>query len=159
MKSAPSNLSNCRILWLKKNASSCNQKIRYLGMFGVDLWKAIVIFEMTTLKFVKLQYLTIKTKILGFKINNLLLGIFEQDCFIWLFKVQNFLKNYSHIWNQHCEFCQIAKFCRKPKRLRFVTKVALFGLMWVRILKIIVLYENQHPQISQIGKFYVNKIA
>ena len=81
--------------------------------------------------------------------------------------------SYCHIWNQHPQTCQIAKFCEKPKVLTFVKKIALFGYFWViilktialfgyfcvRILKTIVLYENKHLQSSQNGKLRENKIA
>ena len=52
----------------------------YLGIFGLKLKKTIVIFEISTLQFVKLQNFAKKQKCL----------ICDQKCFIWVVLDQNF---------------------------------------------------------------------
>ena len=56
-----------------------------------------------------------KTKIPKFGNPNALLGIFDQECLIWVFQVKNFQKNQFFISNQHPQICQTAKFCQKKK--------------------------------------------
>ena len=61
LKSAPSNWSKCKISWKNKNAYIWDQKcliwvfltkMSYFCVFGLVFQKAIVIFEISTLKFV-----------------------------------------------------------------------------------------------------------
>ena len=52
LKSAPSNLSNCKILLKKQKCINLGPKIPYLGIFGLKFRKTIVIFEISPLKFV-----------------------------------------------------------------------------------------------------------
>ena len=47
--------------------------------------KTILLFEISTLKFVSLQNFAKKTRLPKFGTKNTLLGIFEQECLIWVF--------------------------------------------------------------------------
>ena len=49
LKSAPSNLSNCKIL---QKCPNLGLKRSYLGTFWLEFGKTIVIFEISTLEFV-----------------------------------------------------------------------------------------------------------
>ena len=40
------------------------------------------------------------------------------------------LRNYSHIWNQDPQICQIARYREKIKMAKFGTKNAFFGVFW-----------------------------
>ena len=50
------------------------------------------------------------------------------------------LKNYYHILGENSGICEIAKFCEKTSFPKFVTKNALFGSFWARILKKLLSY-------------------
>ena len=79
----------------------------------------------------------------------------DQNCLIWFFFfLARISKNYCHIWNQHPQVCQIAKFREKTKLPKFVTKNALFGYFWGRILKNYYHIWNQHPEVCLLAKFY-----
>ena len=43
------------------------------------------------------------------------------------------LKNYCHIWNQHIQINEIAKFCEETKMPKFETKNVLFGYFWPKM--------------------------
>ena len=67
LRSAPSNLLNakfCKKAKMPKLGTKNAllgyfwQEMPYLGIFGLEFWKAIVIFEISTLKFVKYESLT-----------------------------------------------------------------------------------------------------
>ena len=78
------------------------------------------------------------------KIKNALFGYFQA----------RILKNCCHIWSQHPQIYQVAKFPGKTKMPKFGTKNALFRYFWARILNTIYCHiSNQHPQICQIAKF------
>ena len=79
MKSAPSNLSNCKISRKKQNCLNLGPKMFYLGIFGLKFQKTSVIFEISTLEFVKLRNLVKKWKFL----------IWNEKCFIWIFLAWN----------------------------------------------------------------------
>ena len=94
-----------------------------------------------------------ETKVPKFGTKNALLGIFDQECLIWVFLGNNYKGNCSHIWNQHPRFCLIVKFCEKTKIPKFGTKNVLFGYFWARILKNYCQIWNQHYQICQTVRF------
>ena len=102
---------------------------------GKNFKKTIVIFEMTTLKFVYLQNFTEKQKCqnLGPKVSDF--GIFSAG--VW--------KQYCHIWNQHPRICLIAKICGKTKMPKCGTQNASVGYFWARILKILLSYLKSAP--------------
>ena len=56
-----------------------------LGILGLEFEKNIVIFEISTLKFVKLQNFAKKQKRLNLRPKMPYLGIFSQEYFIWVF--------------------------------------------------------------------------
>ena len=74
----------------------------------------------------------------------------NKKCIVWFWSLS--LKNYCHIWNQHPQICQFAKFRDKTMMSRFGTKNALFGYFWARIFKKMLSYLKQHPRICLIGK-------
>ena len=167
------NLEPNRPYWvfLTKNA--------LFGYFWVRiLKKTIVIFEISSLKFVYLQNFTEKKKCLNLGPKIPKLRIFELDfensvvifeiCTPEFFELQNFAEkrkylnlwpkmpyfcvfglNFCDIWNRHPQTCLIAKFFEKTKLLKFGTKNTLFGYFWARILKNYYHFCNQHPQICQ----------
>ena len=59
----------------------------YLGIFGLEFQKSIVIFEISTLKYVELQNFAKKAKMPKFRTKNALLGYF----------LRRISKNYCHI--------------------------------------------------------------
>ena len=129
-----------------------------MDFFRLKLKKAIVIFEINTLEFVKLQ---------SFMENS---SILYQKGLIWVFLRSNFkkllpylisapsnllnskfsfrmknawfryfgeriLENYSHISNQQPPTSIIAKSWEKAKMLKFGTKNALLGYSWAGFRK------------------------
>ena len=50
--SAPSNLSNCKILQKKQKCLNLGPKWPYSGIFIIEFWTTIVILEISTLKFI-----------------------------------------------------------------------------------------------------------
>ena len=71
------------------------------------------------------------------------LGIFEVS----------FENNYCHISNQHPQICQIAKFCKNKKLLKFGTKNALFGCFPCRNLNNDSHIRNQRSQVFKLQNF------
>ena len=117
----------------------------YLGIFGVEFQKTVVIYKIRTLEFVKLYNSSNcqKRKLSRIGSKNALFGYISARV----------LKSYCHIWNQHAQICKTAKFCGKNKMPNFSTKNALFGYFWVRSLKNYCQVWNQHPQTCQTAKF------
>ena len=56
-------------------------------------------------------------------------------------KMLEILKDYCHIWNQHPQICQTAKFLEKMKMSKFGTKNALFGIFWLEFENNILIFE------------------
>ena len=110
-----------------KNPYIWDQKKPYLGIFKLQLEKAIIIFEISTLKFASKQIFVQNKKKLQMwdQIPNSLFGYFWAAV----------LKNYCYIWNQHSRNCQNAKFCTKIKILKFGSKNALFWNFWIVVFK------------------------
>ena len=92
-------------------------KISYLGILGRNFEKTIVIFEISTLKFVYLENFTKKQNCLNLGQKMPDLGILGAR--VW--------KQYCHIWNQHPGICLIAKFLENTEMRKFGTRNALFG--------------------------------
>ena len=69
-------------------------KVPYLGIFGLEFYKSIIIIEISTLKFVYLQNLTEKHKYLNLGPKMSDLGVFGQKCLIWVFLAKNALFGY-----------------------------------------------------------------
>ena len=57
LKLAFSDLSVWKIFW-KNEMPKFETKIPYLGIFGLEFWKTISVFEISTLKLVKNEFLT-----------------------------------------------------------------------------------------------------
>ena len=60
-----------------------------LGIFGLERENNIVIFEINTFEFVLLQNFVKKQKCLNLGPKMPILGIFNQECLIWVFLGQN----------------------------------------------------------------------
>ena len=106
MISGLSKRSKRKELCKNKNPYISDQKKPYLGIFKLQLEKAIVIFEINTLKFASKQIFVQNKKKLQMwdQIPNSLFGYFWAAV----------LKNYC---------CQNAKFCTKIKILKFGIKM------------------------------------
>ena len=85
-----------------------------------------------------------------------LLGYFWQKTRYLGISVQDFLKNYSHVWNHHPPVCLIAKFWEKEMP-NFGTKNALFGCFCAWILKNYCDIWNQYLRVCLIAKFCEEK--
>ena len=86
-KSAPWNLSNCKIL---------EQEYLYLGpeipdlvILKLEFENKIGIFEISTLEFVYIQNLAKKQRCLNFRPKMPYLGVFDKKCPIWAFLRKN----------------------------------------------------------------------
>ena len=114
----------CTIAIFRKKKQNCinfGPKIPYLVIFGVEFENTVAIFEIRTLKFVKLQnfakiqnYINLETKV----------------PYLGNFKV-NFENNYCHIWNQHPHICEIAKFCKNTNLLKLGPKIRYLDVFQV----------------------------
>ena len=113
----------------------------YFGIFMLPFEKAVVIFEISTLRFAWFQ---VSQKMLKFETKNVWFRYFWIG--IW--------KKYCHIWNHHSQICLIAYYCEIMKIHKFGTKSALTGYI-CKILKSYCHSWNQHLQISVIAKFCV----
>ena len=137
LKSAPRNLSNGKIFQKKWKYLNFGLKSLYLGLFGLHFSKKLVLFEISTLKFFNLPDFMRKQWCLKLWLKMLYLGIvgaiiFKKYCPIWnqhpgICRFLKFSKNFCHIWSQHTEICQFGKFCEKTMMSKFVTKNALLG--------------------------------
>ena len=61
------------------------------------------------------------------------------------------LTNYCHISNQHPQICQTAKFHKKSKLPKLLTKNAVIGYLWGKVFKNIVIFEIR-PSILSNGR-------
>ena len=138
----------------------------YLGIFdqkcltqvflGDNFRKTIAIFEISTLKIVQLQNFTKKSKCLN-------LGPHMPDLGIFGFAVENkiVISEISII-----EFVSLQNFAEKQKCLNsgpkclawvFLTKNALFGYFWARILKTFVLFKSAPSNLRTCKILWKNK--
>ena len=80
LKTAPSNLSECKILQKKKKKSLIlGLKMSYLGFSRLDFKKAIGKFEISILEFIWIQNFAKKQKCLNLAPKMLYLGIFKLE--------------------------------------------------------------------------------
>ena len=66
MKSAPSNFPKWKVLCTNENPLNLRTKLPCLGMFRLQFQKTIVIFEISTLKFSKVQNFVQNVKVLKY---------------------------------------------------------------------------------------------
>ena len=93
-------------------------KIALLRYFWAAIWKNLFMSEINTLEFVKSQSFIQNKEIWNQKyLSRVVLG-------------QNLKKDYCRIWNQHLQICQNAMFHVKWKKIKFGTKISLFGFFW-----------------------------
>ena len=85
--------------------------ISYFGISALEFENDMVIFEISTVEFAKLQNSPQKARIPKFGTTNAFLGF------------------------QLPRICLIAKFCDKTKMPKCLTKNGLFGWLWDKILK------------------------
>ena len=115
----------------------------YLGIFGLEFWKTIVIFEISTFEFFKLQNFAKKQKCINLGPKMPFLGIFDQKCLICLFLGKNFQKAIVKFEIRILNLSK-CKIWRKSKNTYiwdhksliwvFLTKNALLLCFWARIL-------------------------
>ena len=172
MKSTPSNLSNCKISWNNENVWIWNQIcsiwvvlswnlktiLSYLKSAPSNLpnykmlpknkdaiiWdqKTIVLFQISTLEFFKLQNFGKKQKYL-----------------VWVYLGLKFKKLFSYLKSDPW-ICLIAKFCIETKMPKFGTKNALFGHSWAWISKKLLSYLKSAPlKFALLQNFAKNKNA
>ena len=116
----------------------------YSHIFGLEFSKAHVTFKISTLKFVKLQNITKKTKMHKFGTKNPLFGYF------W----GRILKNYCHIWNENPQISQIPKFLEKTKkRLNLGQKMPYLCIFWPELWKSIVVFEIRTLKFVKLENF------
>ena len=121
MKSAPSNLSSCKISW-KRNCLKCLPKMPYLGIFWIELKKNCchILNQHIQISLI-LKFCDKKKKKKKKRKRS------QPKYFIWVFLGLNF-KNYSHIWSQHAQTCLIAKFYEEIKMPNFGIKNPWFTI-------------------------------
>ena len=119
----------------------------YLGIFGLEFRKAIVIFEINALKFVWLQSL-VQLKIIKFGTKNALFRYFwpKMRCLWILEKLLSYLKSTP-------KFIYLQNFTKK-KQPKFRTKTAWFGSFGAGTWKQFCHIWNQYLQICLIEKFH-----
>ena len=148
LKSAPLNMSSCKILWRNKN-SYFETKNNIFGYF----WPRMPYFDISGQEFWK-NYCEIWNQHPSICLIAKYFEIMEMPKFatksaLFGYSWTGIWKQYCHMWNQHPQICLIAKFCWKAKMPKFGTKNALFGSFWARILKNYSHIWNEHPQIYE----------
>ena len=133
----------------KQKCVNLGPKMSYSHIFGLEFSKAHVTFKISTLKFVKLQNITKKTKMHKFGTKNPLFG------YLW----GRILKNYCHIWNENPQISQIPKFLEKTKkRLNLGQKMPYLGIFRPELWKSIVIFEIRTLKFVKLENF-VKKIT
>ena len=126
LKSGASNFRNSKGLQKKLKFLKLGQKIRYLGIFGVEFEKNYcLIWNQHPEIFLIEKCLKKKWKYLNFELKMPYLGSFGA----------NFPKNNTLVWNQHTEICQFGKFRKKTMMSKVVIKNVLFVLFCGIIFK------------------------
>ena len=140
LKSAPSNLSNCKLL-LKKNGNAkiCDQKFLILEILGYNFKKLLSYLKSVTNPVRKFCE---KTKLHKFGTKNALFGYF----------CTGVLKSYCHIWDEHPQICLTAKFFEKTKMPKFGTINALVEYFWAKILRTIVIFESVGARVGPVSR-------
>ena len=158
LKSAPSNLSTCKILLKKKKKClKLGPKCLIQVFLGQNFKKAFVIFEVNTLKFVQNQNF-------GKKIKQKWLNLRPKMSYL------DFLgQNFKEVWQyfksapSNLSYCKISRktnayiFGPKMPCWIFLTENALFGYFWGRISKQYCHISNQHSRICVIAKIQRRK--
>ena len=92
-KSAPSNLSNCKILWKnkqKQKMAKFETRHAWFGYFGAEIWKLYCHIWNRHPRFCLITEFHEITKIPKFRTNNVLFGYFfllkfQKKCLVWVF--------------------------------------------------------------------------
>ena len=143
LKSAPSNLSNCKIFWNNKNVLIWVQKCLILIYL---CWNLKMLLSYLKSKASNLSTCKVSCKIekflnFGLKRPYLCFGL-------------QFRKNYCYIWNQRPWMCQMTIFRAKMKMSKIGSKNALFGYFRAEMfLKIYDHIWSQHLEICQKRAF------
>ena len=152
MKSAPSNLSICKISQKSKNAEIWYKKC-LIGYLLARIWKQYChIWNQHPPICVIAKFW--EKEMPNFGTKNTLLGYF----------CARILKNYCDIWNQYLQICLIATFCEETKMPKSGTKNALLGYFWLKMPFLGVFVQdflesyshiwNQHPEMCLFAKFH-----
>ena len=125
---------NCQntIFLAEQKTLNFRPKVPYLGVFRMQFWKTIFIFEIRAFEFIKNKFVQnkkIKSNF-GWTKDTLF-------CYFWAL----ILKKYYHIWNQQYRICQDEKFRPKIETLKFGTKNVSCEYFWAVDLKAIVIFE------------------
>ena len=125
------------------------QKMLYLGIFGLELWKSHCHIWNQHPQICLITKSGAKQKSLNLGQKMLNLHIFGWNLKILL----------CYVSNQRPWICLVGKFGAKIKTLKFGTRSALFWYSWAGIWKNCCHIWNQHPQICLIADFAKNKIS
>ena len=101
----------------------------YLGIFGLEFYNTIVIFEIRTLKFVELQDFRKKKKCLDM----------ESKTPYFRFSWTTILKNYAIFEISTLIFLEFPNFLKKQKSLNFEPKMPCFGIFGLEFKNTIVI--------------------
>ena len=108
----------------------------YLGFFGLEFEKNIVIFEISTLEFVELIKFAEKTEMPKFRRKNALFGYF------W----NIILKTIVVFEISTLKFVYLQNFTKNPKRINLEPKMPyLYGYCWGRNMKKLFSYFKSAP--------------
>ena len=145
LKSAPSNLSNSKILWKEWKCRNIGPKLPYFELFGLECKKELL----PDLKSASSNLSDIKS--LWSKWKNINLGPKMPE--LSLFGLE-FKDNIVIFEIGIVEFSLTTKVFEEIKMLDFWTKKLHFGISRLQILKNYCHILSHRPQFSQIGKFF-----
>ena len=123
LKSAPSNLSNCKISRKNKKKLKFGIKNTLFGYFWARISKNYCHIWNQLPQICLIVKFFRKTKMPKCGIKNALHRHFWTPI----------LNSYCHIWNRHLRFCLITKFCAEMKMSKFGTRNALFKYFWLKM--------------------------
>ena len=81
------------------------------------------------------------------------MGIFDQECLIWVFLGENFKKDYCHIWNQLPQICLFAKLHGKKKCLNLGPKMPKLRIFELDFENSVVIFEICTPEFFELQNF------
>ena len=109
----------------------CGTKTTLFGYFWTRILKTIVMFEISTVELVQLQYFVKKQKCENLRLKMPSLGIFDQKCLIWVFLAKNFKETIVIFESRTLKFTYLRNFTKKQKCLNVGQKMldlCIFGL-------------------------------
>ena len=143
LKSAPSNLSNCKI-WRKQKCLNLGNKNALFGSFWARiLKKTIVMFEISTFEVVQNFVTKQNCQKLGLKMPYL--GIFDQKDLIWVYLGKSFKKTIFIFETSTLKFVYLQNFTKKQKCLNLGPKVLYLGIFGLEFKKKLLSYLKPTP--------------